>query len=176
VALAAVALSAAGCSIGGGSGTTTVTVTRTVTVTQTVTSASGAPASCQANQVTGDFSLAPGSEGAGQVAYTLTLRNTSQAPCSLTVKKLILADASGAPLPTRAFGATPNGLLAPGASASAKARFSPDVPSKGDSQSGSCQPKAYALTVEMSDGFPVNAPVKPPTSVCGQGTLTFPSN
>ena len=177
LALAAVALSAAGCGLGGSTKTVTQTVTRTVTTTLTVTNPSSTASACTGSQLSSTFAVVPGSQGAGQISYTLTLTNASPTDCTLTVQgAVVLLNASGSPLPTRTFGALPTGVLAPGASASATARFSPDVPSAGDSQSGTCQPKAYTLQVTPTGGGSVNAPIKPATSVCGRGSLVFPSN
>jgi hypothetical protein len=176
LALAAIALSAAGCGFGGSTKTVTVRVTRTVTTTRTVTQASTVSSPCTGAQLSGTFAEAPGGGGAGQIAYTLTLKNTSQTACTVRVHRVVLLDASGSPLPTKVFGALPAGPLPQGASTSATARFSPDVPGTGDSQSGSCQPKAYTLQVIPTGGGSTNAPIKPATSVCERGTLIFPSN
>jgi hypothetical protein len=63
-------------------------------------------------------------------------------------------------------------VLPPGASATAQARFSPDVAGTGDSQSGACQPQARAFSLSAAGGV-TEATLKPPTSVCQQGTLNF---
>jgi hypothetical protein len=182
LALAVVALSAAGCGIGGSTKTVTVvhvrthtiTVTRTVTVTTTSTSA--ALSACTGDQLSGTFKEASGGGGAGQIEYILTLKNTSPTSCTvdgLPVARLL--DASGSRLPTHITGTAGGPLvnLAPGASAKATARFSPDVPGSGDSQSGACQPKAYTLQVTPDHYTVVDAPIKPPTSVCERGSLNF---
>jgi hypothetical protein len=64
-------------------------------------------------------------------------------------------------------------VLPPGASATAQARFSPDVAGQGDSQSGACQPLAHTFQLSAKGGGVTEAPVKPPTSVCQKGTLNF---
>ena len=65
-------------------------------------------------------------------------------------------------------------MLPPGASATAQARFSPDVAGQGDSQSGQCQPQAHTFQLTASAGGGVTeASFRPPTSVCEQGTLNF---
>ena len=61
-------------------------------------------------------------------------------------------------------------MLQPGASASAEARFSPDVTGVADGTSGACQPKAATVRVVIGSGT-LDAPVQPPTSVCEQGAL-----
>jgi Protein of unknown function (DUF4232) len=176
--LAAVALTAAGC-LGSGAKTVTVTHTRTVTSTKTVTttgSVAGAKP-CAGGQLSGAFVLVPNSAGAGQIAYSLRLKNSSQSTCLVRgVPQATLLAASGSPLPTRvrsAGGGKRPILLPPGASAVAQARFSPDVAGDGDSQTGACQPQAHALQVTTVGGGVTEAPIKPPTSVCQQGTLNF---
>jgi Protein of unknown function (DUF4232) len=178
LALAAVALSAASCGIGGSTKTVTTRVirTRTITVTRTVTAPATAVLACSGAQLAGTFNESPGGGGAGQIQYDLTLTNTSSTACTLQIRTVVLLNASGSRLPTKTFGALPAGLLAPNASTSAPARFSPDVPGTGDSQSGACQPKAYTLRVAPTGSGTVDASIKPPTSVCERGTLTFPSN
>jgi hypothetical protein len=175
---AGIALTAAGCGLGGGTKTATVTqtttLTRTLTVTTTASVSTAKP--CAGTGLEGVFTLIPGSSGAGQIGYTLTVKNTSQVPCSLHgVPRGTLVGASGAALPTHVKSAGGVGrqiVLPPGASATAQARFSPDVAGTGDSQSGACQP--VARTFQLSAGGNVaEAEIQPPTSVCEQGTLNF---
>jgi len=175
---AAVALTTAGC-LGGGTKTVTVTRTQTVTSTKTVTttgSVAGAKP-CSGGQLAGTFTLVPNSAGAGQIAYALTLKNSSQSPCLVRgVPQATLLGATGAALPThvRAAGGGKRPIvLPPGASAVAQARFSPDVAGDGDSQTGACQPLAHTLQVTTVGGGVTVAPIRPPTSVCQQGTLNF---
>jgi uncharacterized protein DUF4232 len=178
LALAAIALSAAGCSIGGSTETVTVIHTHTVTTTRTVTTTSAVASDCTGSQLSGAFAEAPGGGGAGQIEYVLTVRNTSTTICRVGGAPVVtLLDVNGSPLPTRAGSAGVVGVvtLQPGASAKATARFSPDVPGKGDATSGPCQPKAYTLRVTPNGGGTVDAPIKPPTSVCERGTLNFSS-
>jgi hypothetical protein len=151
----------------------TTTVTTTVSATTTTSAAMSA---CTGTQLLGTFTEAPGGGGAGQIEYILTLTNTSSATCTINgLPAVVLLDKSGGPLPTKVTGTaiSPLVAIAPGHSATATARFSPDVPGKGDSQSGACQPKAYTLRVTPNGGGTVNAPIKPPTSVCERGTLNF---
>jgi hypothetical protein len=176
--LAGVTLTAAGCGLGGGTKTVTVTQTTTLTKTQTVTT-TGSVASakpCAGTDLAAVFTLIPGSAGAGQIAYTLSVKNTSQAPCSLHgVPQGTLLGLSGTSLPTHVKAAGGSGhqvVLPPGASATAQARFSPDVAGTGDSQSGACQPQAHAFELSAAGGV-TEATLKPPTSVCQQGTLNF---
>ena len=152
-----------------------MTVTHTVTVTTTSAAGSG---ECTGNQLIGTFTESPGGGAAGQIEYVLKVTNTSTATCSVGGAPVVtLLDANGSRLPTRAGSAGVMGIatLQPGDSAKATARFSPTVPGPGDSQSGSCQPKAYTLRVTPNGGGKVDAPIKPPTSVCERGTLAFSS-
>ena len=176
--LAAVALTAAGC-LGGGTKTVTATHTQTVTSTQTVTTtgsiASAKP--CLGTDLTATFDLVPGSAGAGQIAYALTVKNSSSRPCSVHgIPQGTLLSVSGTELPTNVKSAGGGGrrlVLPPGASATAQARFSPDVAGDGDSQSGVCQPAAHTFQLNAEGGGVTEAGIKPVTSVCQQGTLHF---
>jgi len=148
-----------------------------VTTTVTMTTTSAATSACTGAQLSGTFKEAAGGGGAGQIEYILTLTNTSNTSCTLSGKPVaVLLDQNGSVLPTHVTGNIVTVLLvnlAPGGSATATARFSPDVPGTGDSQSGACQPKAYTLRVTPNGGGTVDAPIKPPTSVCERGTLNF---
>ncbi len=178
-------MTAAGCGLGSNANngvTRTVTRTRVVTTTRTVTTTPNVPAAagCSGSQLSGAFAAVPGSAGAGQVEYALKLTNTSQNPCFVSgIPQAQLLEAGGSSLPTRVVSGAPASAsaarvsLAPGASAVASARFSPDVPGQGDSGSGPCQPAAHTLGVTPDGGGTVEAPIRPPTSVCEQGRLTF---
>ncbi|MGZ4289333.1 MAG: DUF4232 domain-containing protein [Gaiellaceae bacterium] len=176
--LAAVGLTAAGC-LGGSTKTVTVTHAQTVTTTETVTttaSVSSAKA-CSGTQLAATFAQVPNSAGAGQIAYALKVKNTSGSPCFVHgIPKGTLLGANGTPLPTHVKAAGGGGkkvVLPAGASAMAQARFSPDVAGQGDSQSGACQPQAHTFQLTADGGGVTEAAIKPPTSVCEQGTLTF---
>jgi hypothetical protein len=160
--------------VAAGCGTTkTLTVTNTVTKTVTTTAAVTAP--CTGSDLSGSFDEQQGSAGAGQITYVLTLTNTSAAACSLPgFPQLQLLDASGNDLPTKT--AAEPGTIAwakvlPGHSVSIDARFSPDVPGTGDHTPGACQPVAATLGVTPPGGGTLDAPIKPPTSVCEQGSM-----
>jgi hypothetical protein len=176
--LSTLALTAAGCGLGGSTKTVTVTRTETETTTTTVTTtASVANAKpCAGTDVAAVFTLIPGSAGAGQISYTLTVKNSSQIPCSLHgIPQGTLLGATGTALPTHVKSSGGGGrrvVLPPGASATAQARFSPDVAGTGDSRSGTCQPVAHAFQLNAAGGV-TEATIKPPTSVCQQGTLNF---
>ena len=163
-------------------GTKTVTVTQTVTTTRTVTTTPSAAsaAACTGSDLSASFDVVQGSAGAGQIAYRLTLTNASQAPCWISgLPQAQLLDAAGKTLPThvissqRGVGTAARIVLQPGGSATADARFSPDVAGTGDQQSGQCQPQAATLRVTPNGGGSVDAAIDPPTSVCEQGQLQF---
>ena len=176
--LAVVGLTAAGC-LGSSTKTVTVTHTQTITSTETVTTTGSVRSAkpCQGTDLAATFVLIPNSAGAGQIAYTLVVKNTSQGPCSVQgIPKGTLLGATGTALPThvKASGAAGKPVvLPPGASATAQARFSPDVAGQGDSQSGDCQPQAHTFQLTAAGGGVTEAAIKPPTSVCEQGTLNF---
>ena len=179
-ALLAGGLLAAGALAGCGT-TTTVTVTRTVTTTRTVTApAPGSAAACTGAELTGTFAAVPGSAGAGQISYALTVKNVGRSACFVSgLPAVQLLDASGAKLPTHVAASRPGVgtaarvVLAPGATASAQARFSPDVGGTGDAQTGVCQPQATTLRVTPNGGGSLDVPIRPPTSVCERGQLRF---
>ncbi len=153
-----VALGAAGC---GGSRTVTVTVTRTRTVTVTAPTSTGTTTgastagACTGGQLGGVFTTIAGSAGAGQISYLLTLTNTGSAACFVSGLPVVqLLDKNGSPLPTHGSAARPGTqtaarvVLAPRASATAQARFSPDVHGSGEQQTGPCEPTAITLRVD----------------------------
>ena len=111
------------------------------------------------------------------IAYALQVKNTSGSPCFVRgIPKGTLLGANGTPLPThvKAAGAGEKQVVLPaGASALAQARFSPDVAGRGDSQSGACQPQAHTFQLTAEGGGVTEAAIRPPTSVCEQGTLNF---
>lgn len=176
--LATLGLTVVGCGLGS-TKTVTVTQARTVTSTKTVTTTRSAMSAkpCTGAELAGTFAVVPGSAGAGQIVYALTLKNTSSSACSLHgIPGGTLLGATGAALPTHVRsggGAAKRVVLQPGASAVAQARFSPTVAGQGDSQSGTCQPTAHTLQVTTTGGGVTDAAIKPPTSVCEQGTLNF---
>ena len=144
-----------------------------MTTTSSVTGAKP----CQGIDLSATFSVIPNSAGAGQIAYTLVVKNTSANPCSVQgFPKGTLLGATGTALPTDV---KPSGhagkkiVLPPGASALAQARFSPDVAGQGDSQTGACQPQAHTFQLTTEGGGVTEASIKPPTSVCERGTLNF---
>lgn len=181
LALVLLGVAVAGC---GGTKTTTVTqtVTKTVTKTTPTTSTStstSAAAACSGADLSGSFADVPGSAGAGQISYKLTLTNASSTACFVSgIPDLQLLDAQGGALPTSVSPAQPGQgtaakiVLQPGGSAAAEARFSPDVPGQGEQQTGQCEPTSHELKVTVGGGS-VNVPVTPPTSVCEHGSLSM---
>jgi hypothetical protein len=176
------ALVLAGC--GGTTSTVTVvqTTTRTVTTTKTVTSAAAAAATspCASSDLAGSFRGVPGSAGAGQISYALVVKNTSGSACFVTGLPVVqLLGADGSNLPTKVSAEQPGATtavkvsLGPGGSAGAQARFSPDVPGVGETQTGACEPKAVQMRVTAPGGGTFDVPVTPPTSVCEHGSLRF---
>ena len=181
--VSAVVLLAAGCG-GTKTVTETTTVTHTVTVHETTTvdtSTTGASAAnaCTGDAMSGTFNVIPGSAGAGQISYRLTVTNTSPVACYVSgLPQVQLIGATGADLPTSVIPEQPGAgtaakiVIQPNASAFAEARFSPDVNGTGDSQTGQCQPKSVTLRASFG-GAPLDVAVKPATPVCEQGQLRF---
>src|SRR3954449_5954982 len=94
---------------------------------------------CHGAQLNGRFAVVPGSAGAGNIVYRLTLKNTSATACTVTgLPQGQLLGKTRAKLPTHVRAAYPNQLtavlvtLAPGRTTHATARFSPDVPGPGE--------------------------------------------
>ena len=168
----------AGCG-GAKSVTVTQTVTRTVTHTVTTTPPPAAASACTGSSLGGTFAGIPGSAGAGQISYRLTVTNTSGSACFVSgMPQLQLLDAQGAALPTSVTAAQPGQataakiVLQPSASATSDARFSPDVPGVGEGQAGKpCEPIAHQLQVTANGGGTFVVPITPPTSVCEHGSL-----
>jgi hypothetical protein len=184
-ALATVAvLALAGCG-----GTTTLTVTQTVshvhtvtvtTTTSGTTTTTAASTPCAAGSLRGSFDEVPGSAGAGQITYKLTLTNAGAAPCYVSgIPQVQLLGTTGTALPTSPSAEPPVTANPPkvslrhGASGAAEARFSPDVNGTGDNSPGQCQPTATVLRVTAPGGGTIDAPIQPPTPVCERGSLHF---
>ena len=136
---------------------------------------------CTAAKLSGTFAEVPGSAGAGNIVYTLRLKNASRTRCTVTgIPGVTLLDRSGKALPSHPFPAHPGALtavlvrLVPGDAATATARFSPDVPGPGEPVSGRrCEPVAYTLLVRPNGGGSLHAPIRPPTSVCEHGGMSW---
>jgi len=135
---------------------------------------------CAGHQLSGTFAVVPGSAGAGNIVYKLVLKNASSLPCTVTgLPQGQLLGRLHNPLPTHVRAANQGALTAvlvtllPGESTFATARFSPDVAGTGDSMSRRCQPVSYWFRVRGQGGGVTIVPLKPPTSVCERGTLSF---
>lgn len=136
---------------------------------------------CTGGQLRAAFDVVPGSAGAGNIVYELKVTNRSAQACAVTgLPAVRLLGKRGRPLPTHVRAAFPGALtailltLAPGRSARASARFSPDVPGVGEPTAGRrCEPVAYRLRVLARGGGSTLATIQPPTPVCEHGTLQF---
>lgn len=136
---------------------------------------------CTGAELAGTFAAVPGSAGAGNIVYALRLKNRSTAACTVTgIPGITLLDRRGKKLPTHPFPAHPGALtavlvtLAPGKTATATARFSPDVPGTGEPVSGRrCEPVAYSLLVRPNGGGTLRAPIRPATPVCEHGGMSW---
>jgi hypothetical protein len=145
--------------------------------------ASAAPTAtppCKGANLTSSFTVVRNSAGAGNIVYTLRLWNKADTTCFVTgIPGVTLLGKYGKVLPTHASPVFPGALsaimvtLAPGKSAKATARFSPDVPGPGEQTLGRCEPIAYKLRVAPSGGGTLIAPIEPATSVCEHGTMKF---
>lgn len=136
---------------------------------------------CGTAALSGAFTLVPGSAGAGSVVYNIKLTNTTSRSCTLYGHPgLLLLDEHGAALPTHVQWnskvAATRIMLAPHESASASARFSPNVAGAGDATSGQCQPTATHIKITPPDETTqLIAAVAPATSVCERGALSVSS-
>jgi hypothetical protein len=136
---------------------------------------------CKGSQLRGTFAVIPGSAGAGNIVYRLTLENASKTQCAVTgLPQGRLLGKKGNPLPTHIRAAHPGALtavlvrLAPGRKAYANARFSPDVPGPGEPVAGrNCEPMSWYLRVAARGGGTTKAKISPPTPVCEHGQLQF---
>ena len=141
-------------------------------------SAGSVPA-CRGASMAATFTVLPGSPRAGNIVYTLRLRNRGHVACFVSgLPTLRLLGRSGNPLPTHVRAGHPGRLtavrvvLAPGGYASASARFSPDVPGPGEA--GPCEPVAYRVRIVVPPGGgTASGPVDPPTRVCEHGSLAM---
>jgi hypothetical protein len=136
---------------------------------------------CKGSQLSGTFAAIPGSAGAGNIVYRLTLKNVSKTQCAVTgLPQGRLLGKKGNPLPTHVRAAHPGMLtavlvrLAPGHKAYANARFSPDVPGPGEPVSGrSCEPTSWFFRVAARGGGTTKVRISQPTPVCEHGQLQF---
>lgn len=139
-----------------------------------------AVAACSGSQLAGRFAVVPGSAGAGNIVYKLTLKNASATPCTLTgLPSGQLLNKQKAKLPTHVRAANPGALtailvtLVPGDTTYATARFSPDVPGPGETATRACEPVADWFRVRAQGGGTTLAKLSPATRVCSHGALSF---
>ena len=144
------------------------------------TTGAPSPAACAASALGGSVAVVAGRAGAGQVTDRLRLTNPSASACFVSgLPDVRLLDAQGTELPTQVSAARPGlptavrVVLHTGGSTVADARFSPDVPGEGETQTGACEPTATTLRVVAPGGGTLAVPVKPPTPVCEHGALRF---
>ena len=147
----------------------------------TVVQARDAPL-CTGSWLEGTFNLVQGSQEAGSVIYALRLENRSALRWSVVgIPSVQLVGRTGASLPTIVRASRPSALtprivtLGPARAAVAEARFSPDVPGRGEPRraDGRCEPTAYRMRVATPGGGTVVVPLRPPTPVCEHGSLQF---
>ncbi|MDX6441597.1 MAG: hypothetical protein QOE43_1326 [Gaiellaceae bacterium] len=127
--------------------------------------------------LTGSFTAVPNSAGAGNIVYTLRLHKTGTGSCVLQgLPQVRLLGTGGKALPTKVL---PDPRFKPktfvlraGHTASAQARFTPDVPGPGEQSTGTCEPIAHTLRVDAA-GTTVVVAIHPPTRVCVHGRMTF---
>jgi hypothetical protein len=138
-------------------------------------------AACTGAQLKGTFNVERGSAGAGNISYTLVLKNVSSRMCTVTgLPQGRLLGKTGRALPTHVRAASPGMLTAvlvrllPGKTVYASARFSPDVPGPGEPTAGTrCEPPAWWFRVVAPGGGTTKVKVGPPTPVCEHGQLLF---
>jgi hypothetical protein len=139
-------------------------------------SASGAPAGCTSGELHATFALVPGSQGAGQIGYVLTITNGGRAACALRgVGAFRLLSSTGGALPTNVR-TDPGGAytvtLAAGQWVQAAASFTPDIAGPGE-PGNHCEPVAHALRLTLADARgTVTAPMDP-TMVCQHGRIAI---
>ena len=141
--------------------------------------ASGVPA-CVRQQLRVSMTHIPGSEGAGQTGYQLTISNPSRTTCQIgNHPGLKLLGAHGKRLPTRVSyqGKSAPVTIATGKHKSLHLRFSPDVAGPGEPQTKPCEPTAHSVEVLLTAPAQgsVAGPISPPTPVCEHGSMSATS-
>lgn len=140
----------------------------------------GAASACAPAQLHAKMAVIRGSAGAGNIEYRVLLRNVSKVTCTVSGRPgLRLRGAAGRNLPTHVSAALPGSLgvivtLAPGKSAAATLRFSPDVPGPGESTTGLCEKTAHSVRVTLASpgSRSLVGAIIPPTPVCEHGSMT----
>jgi hypothetical protein len=135
-----------------------------------------APAACTKATIQAEFTQIPGSQGAGQVAYTLTIENYGTGACTLAgLPALRLSAKHGASLPTHVT-THPGGrytvTLAAGQYAQASASFTPDIAGAGE-PGNHCEPVAHWLRTTLPAGGGTFLTPMTATPVCQHGAMSF---
>ena len=135
---------------------------------------------CKGSQLAGSFKAVPGSPGAGNIVYRLTLTNTSATTCALTGLPVgQLLGKTGKKLPTHIRAAFPQGLtailvtLAHGKSSHATRASRPTFPASASRRPAQCEATSYSLRVTARGGGTTTVKITPPTPVCEHGQLSF---
>jgi hypothetical protein len=135
---------------------------------------------CTGSNLSGKFLVVPNSQGAGNILYTVQLRNRSKITCFVSgIPGLRLIGKTGKNLPTKVVPIHVGQLTAvkvtlkPGAYAASTARFSPDVPGPGEGHPGNCEQVAYKVRISPAGGGSLLGPVSPPTPVCEHGSMSM---
>jgi hypothetical protein len=135
-----------------------------------------APPRCTAAELSATFAQIPGSQGAGQVGYSLTVTNRTAAPCALGgLPELRLLGEHHVQLPTHT-NTYPKGPYAvtinAGGWAQARATFTPDIAGRGE-PGARCEPVAHAVRLTLAHGGgSLTAPMDA-TRVCQHGFMSF---
>jgi Protein of unknown function (DUF4232) len=133
------------------------------------------PSLCAAADLSATFAQIPGSQGAGQVGYVLTLTNHGSAACELNGSPALrLLGGQHAKLPTKASTDPPGSYtvtIAPSQWAQARASFTPDVAGRGE-PGNACEPVAHYLHLVLGGGGVLTAPIDA-TRVCQHGSMSF---
>jgi hypothetical protein len=131
---------------------------------------------CAAGDLSATFAQIPGSQGAGQVGYMLTLTNHGTAVCEVSgLPKLRLLGGHRAGLPTKAS-THPRGTytltIAPNQWAQSRASFTPDVAGRGE-PGDACEPVAHYLHLVLGGGGGALTAPMDATRVCQHGSMSF---
>ncbi|MEA2156534.1 MAG: hypothetical protein QOE11_2674 [Solirubrobacteraceae bacterium] len=138
------------------------------------------PAPCSAGGLRAAFRVVAGSAGAGSITYTVRLTNRRARACVVSGRPgLRLLGAHGAALPTAVApdrpgtGAAALIAVGHGRTAIALARFSPDIPGRGEPAKGRCEHVAHRVRVSLASpgSGSLTGAVSPPTPVCDHGRI-----
>lgn len=138
--------------------------------------AQAATVGCQASALSATFKYVEGSNGAGNLEYQLTIKNSGPTCALASEPDLRLINKSGQAQPTHVNKYKPGtATIAEGKSASVNLRFSADIPGPGEPTMGPCEASSFKVKVLL--GAPasgsVTGPISPPTPVCEHGTMSY---